>query len=115
MGRSPLIVICGPTAVGKSRVAVSLAEGRGEIISADSMQVYKFFNIGTAKPDGGLLKQVKHHLISIVEPDVEASCQRIHEGFQFIAYSADVRMLDRSCRVGIKTIWNAVEKIRERI
>jgi len=55
--------------VGKSRIAVSLAKGRGEIISADSMQVYKYLDIGTAKPDKALLKQVKHHLIDVVDPE----------------------------------------------
>ncbi len=69
----PLIIICGATAIGKTRIAVSLAEGRGEIISADSMQVYKFLDIGTAKPDNLLLKRVNHHLISIVEPDIDFS------------------------------------------
>ncbi len=69
MNRIPLVIICGPTAVGKSRAAVSLAEGLGEIISADSMQVYKYLDIGTAKPEKELLKRVKHHLINIVKLD----------------------------------------------
>lgn len=73
MNKIPLIIICGPTAIGKSRAAVSLAERRGEIISADSMQVYKFFDIGTAKPGTDLLNCVRHHLISIVEPDADFS------------------------------------------
>ncbi len=73
MEKLPLIIICGPTAIGKSSIAVSLAQGRGEIISADSMQIYKYLNIGTAKPEKGLLKQVKHHLIDAIKPDEEFS------------------------------------------
>ena len=65
-----LIVIVGPTAVGKTEVAVQLArECDGEIISADSMQVYRFMNIGTAKPTAGEQSLIKHHLIDVVNPD----------------------------------------------
>jgi tRNA dimethylallyltransferase len=69
----PLIIICGPTAVGKTETAVRLAEKIGEIISADSMQIYKYLNIGTSKPNSDLLKKVKHHLIDIINPDQDFS------------------------------------------
>lgn len=65
-----LVVILGPTASGKSELAVSLAERfDGEIVNADSMQVYRWMEIGTAKPSPGLRQRVPHHLLDLVEPD----------------------------------------------
>lgn len=70
MSKIPLIVIQGPTAVGKSKLAVKLAKEIGSaIISADSRQVYKYLNIGTAKPTAEEQASVEHHLIDIIEPD----------------------------------------------
>lgn len=66
----PLIVIAGPTAAGKSEAAFELADYLdSEIISADSLQVYKYLDIGTAKPLPEKREQVTHHLIDILEPD----------------------------------------------
>lgn len=66
----PLIVVAGPTAVGKTETAVSLARLiNGEIISADSMQVYRHLSIGTAKPTRDELQGVPYHLIDTVDPD----------------------------------------------
>jgi len=68
--RKPLIVIVGPTAVGKSELALRLAEEfDGEIVSADSRQIYRYMNIGTAKPTSAEQSLVPHHLIDIVDPD----------------------------------------------
>ena len=68
----PLIIIAGPTAIGKSDVAFELAKRLNtEIISADSMQVYRYFNIGTAKPSPERQKEIQHHLIDIVNPDAK--------------------------------------------
>jgi len=65
-----LPVICGPTAAGKSALALRLADLRGaSIISADSRQVYRGFDIGTAKPDAGERRRVPHFGIDVVEPD----------------------------------------------
>lgn len=65
-----LIIIVGPTAVGKTEVAVELArEKNGEVISADSMQVYRYMDIGTAKPSASQRERVPHHLIDVVNPD----------------------------------------------
>lgn len=64
-----LLVIAGPTASGKTRVAVELAERIGaEIINADSQQVYRHFDIGTAKPTASELARIPHHVLSCVEP-----------------------------------------------
>lgn len=66
----PLICIEGPTASGKSDLALALAKILDtEIISADSRQVYKYLNIGTAKPTLETLTEVQHHLIDIIDPD----------------------------------------------
>lgn len=68
------IVICGPTGVGKSEIAIKLAKKIGaEIISADSMQVYKYMNIGTAKITEDEKEGVAHHMIDIVEPSFKFS------------------------------------------
>jgi tRNA dimethylallyltransferase len=68
----PLIVLTGPTTSGKSETAVALARKLNtEIISADSMQVYKYFDIGTAKPSAKARQTIPHHLIDILEPDEE--------------------------------------------
>lgn len=65
-----LPVICGPTASGKTSLSIKLADKIDcEIISADSRQVFKYMDIGTAKPDKEELKKVKHHFIDSLEPD----------------------------------------------
>ena len=65
-----LIIISGPTCVGKTEVAITLAGPLGaEIIGADAMQVYRYMNIGTAKPTEDQRARVRHHLIDVVNPD----------------------------------------------
>ena len=72
--RKPIIVLLGPTASGKTEIALSLArEVNAEIISADSMQVYKYLNVGTAKPSRKIRQIIPHHLIDIKYPDEEFS------------------------------------------
>jgi len=64
-----LTVIAGPTASGKSALAMELAEAwDAELVSADSQQVYRHFDLGTAKPTDAELRRVPHHLVSVVEP-----------------------------------------------
>lgn len=64
-----LHVLCGPTASGKTALAIALAKELGaEIVGADSQQVYRYFDIGTAKPSAEELAAVPHHLVSVVEP-----------------------------------------------
>lgn len=68
--KKPLIVIAGPTASGKTSLSVELAKRiNGEIISADSMQVYKYMNIGTAKVTEAEQQGIVHHLIDLLAPD----------------------------------------------
>jgi len=65
-----IVIICGPTGIGKTSVAIDIAGSvNGEIISADSMQIYKYMDIGTAKPTIEEQSRVRHHLIDIVDPD----------------------------------------------
>jgi len=69
-GETPLVVVLGPTAVGKTSLALELAQAlNGEIVNADSRQVYRYMNIGTAKPTPAQQTQVTHHLIDIRNPD----------------------------------------------
>ncbi len=95
-----LLVITGPTASGKSRLAMSLAESLPlEIISADSMQVYRHMDIGTDKPAHQDLQKVRHHLVDIRNPDEQWTVQE----FQKEAGSAidDIRSRDHlPCIVG---------------
>ncbi len=66
------VLIFGPTASGKTNLSIELAKQiNGEIISADSMQVYRYMDIGTAKPTKEQRKKIPHHLIDIVDPDKE--------------------------------------------
>jgi tRNA dimethylallyltransferase len=66
----PLLVIVGPTASGKTKLATSLATSLdAEIVSADSVQVYRHFDIGTGKPTAEQLAAAPHHLIDVLEPD----------------------------------------------
>lgn len=65
-----LVAVVGPTAVGKSSLAMRLAQSfNGEIVSSDSCQVYRYMDIGTAKPSADEIKLVPHHLIDIIDPD----------------------------------------------
>ena len=78
--RIPLLAIVGPTASGKSAVGVALARMLdGEIVSADSMQVYRGMDIGTAKPSAGEQAQIRHHLIDVADPDEVFNVARYQE------------------------------------
>ncbi len=72
-----VIVICGPTALGKTSAALELASiFNGEIIGADSMQVYRYMDIGTAKPTACEQASIPHHMIDIVDPDESFSAMQ---------------------------------------
>lgn len=77
MDRPRVVVITGPTAAGKTALGVELGlRARGEVISADSMQIYRGMDIGTAKPDPEEMKGVPHHLLSIADPSENWSVAR---------------------------------------
>lgn len=72
--KQKLIVVAGPTASGKTRLAIDIAKSvNGEIVNADSMQIYKYMNIGSAKPTLEEQSEAKHHLIDFLDPDEEFS------------------------------------------
>ena len=71
--KPPVVVIYGPTAVGKTAFIASLPRNSFEIINADSRQVYRYLDIGTAKPDKELLSAIPHHLIDVCDPDEQFS------------------------------------------
>ena len=72
-----IICIAGPTASGKTALAVELAkEFNGEVVSCDSMQVYRRMDIGTAKPTGDEMQGIPHHMIDVAEPDEDFSVSR---------------------------------------
>ena len=74
---NPIICIAGPTASGKTALAVELAkELNGEVVSCDSMQVYKRMDIGTAKPTEEEMQGIPHHMIDVAEPDEDFSVSR---------------------------------------
>jgi tRNA dimethylallyltransferase len=78
-----IIIICGPTGIGKTTVAINLAQHfAGEIVGADSMQVYKYMDIGTAKPTAAEQARVVHHMVDCVKPD---------ESFDAAQYAARAR------------------------
>lgn len=85
----PLWVVSGPTASGKTALAVALAARLGlEILSMDSMAVYRRMDIGTAKPDAEDRARVPHHLIDLVEP---------HETFDTARWCEAAERCCRSC------------------
>ena len=78
--RPPVVVVTGPTASGKTPLAIAIAERfGGEIVNADSMQVYRYMDVGTAKPSLEQRAQIPHHLLDVVTPDVPYSAGRYAE------------------------------------
>ena len=75
-----ILVICGPTASGKTALAVELAlRHHGEVVSADSMQIYRRMDIGTAKPTREEMRGVPHHMLDVADP--EEDFDRQMDGF----------------------------------
>jgi len=95
--RPKIVIICGPTAIGKTGLSIRLAETfGGEIVSADSMQVYKYMDIGTAKPEAEQLARVRHHMIDIVDPS---------ESYDAARYAADAKNAIASIQDRGKTVF----------
>ena len=93
-GSNPIsvVVVTGPTASGKTELAIRLAERfDGEVINADSMQVYRFMNIGTAKPSLEERARVPHHLFDVVTPDLGYSAGRYAEEARVVVQEIDGR------------------------
>ena len=87
-----IIIICGPTGIGKTAAAIELAKAfNGEIIGADSMQIYRYMDIGTAKPTADEQRQVRHHLVDFIDPDDHFDAVR----YAHLAREKVARMNDR--------------------
>ncbi|OKY75253.1 MAG: tRNA (adenosine(37)-N6)-dimethylallyltransferase MiaA [Desulfobulbaceae bacterium DB1] len=81
--KQKIIILVGPTAIGKTELSLSIAEDFGcEIVSMDSMQIYRHMDIGTAKPSAEERKRVRHHLLDFVEPDEPYNVARYVEDAQ---------------------------------
>ena len=84
--RPRVVVVTGPTASGKTALAIALAEAfDGEIVNADSMQVYRYMDIGTAKPSLEERARVPHHLFDVVTPDVDYNAGRYADDARRVA------------------------------
>ena len=94
MNKKPtVIIIAGPTASGKTKMSIELAKKlNGEIISADSMQIYKEMNIGTAKPTIEEMDGIKHHMLDFVSPDESFSVAK----YKKMAYKCIEEILQKS-------------------
>ena len=106
-----LVAIVGPTGVGKSQLAIHLAQTfNGEIVIADSRQIYRHMNIGTAKPTPQELSLAHHHLIDIVNPDDDFSLAQ----YQQLAYQA-IEDIQRRSKLALLVggsglyVWSVVE------
>jgi tRNA dimethylallyltransferase len=83
--QAALLIILGPTAIGKTSLAIEIAQQlNGEIVGADSRQIYRYMDIGTAKPTQQQRKMVVHHLVDFVEPDTDFTLAE----YQARAYAA---------------------------
>ncbi|HTF33574.1 MAG TPA: tRNA (adenosine(37)-N6)-dimethylallyltransferase MiaA [Myxococcota bacterium] len=122
--RPPVVVVTGPTASGKSACAIRLA-GRfqGEIVNADSMQVYRYLDIGTAKPSAKERTRVPHHLIDVVLPneiysagryssDARAAAARIHARGQAVFLTGGTGLYIRAFLAGLLGGGGADETLR---
>ncbi len=90
--KKQIIIIAGPTAVGKTEYAIEIAKAiDGEIVSADSMQLYKYMDIGSAKPSKEELAQVKHYLVDQIDPREKFSVAQ----YQQLAKAAIGEIFDR--------------------
>src|SRR5678816_2537508 len=105
----PAVLLLGPTAAGKSAIALALA-GRfhGEIVSADSAQVYRGMDIGTAKPDAATRAAIPHHLVDVIEPSEAYSAAR----FRNDALEA-IDAIRRRGRIGFARLDDVDEMVRD--
>lgn len=134
MKRIPVIVIFAPTATGKTALALNLFgksspsffNGRGELISADSMQVYKGLDIGTAKPDSQEKSELIHHLIDLYEPEnqwnvadfvreADLLCQDIHSRGKVPVVAGGTGFYIRNFILGLPETPVSDEKLRNQI
>jgi tRNA dimethylallyltransferase len=111
--RPPVVVVGGPTAAGKTRVAIELAlRFGGEIVNADSVQVYRHLDVGTAKPTPAERARAPHHLLDVVAPDVpynagrylhdaRAAARRVHARGRLVILAGGTGLYVRACLEGL--------------
>lgn len=118
------LVIAGPTASGKSDLAIEFAENIFEIVSADSVQVYRYMDIGSGKPSACDLAKVPHHLIDIVDPDyqftagdfcsyAEAACGKIYSNNKIPLFAGGTGLYIDSFFKGLSGIPDIPPQVRE--
>ena len=125
--RPPVVVVTGPTSAGKTGLALELARRfDGEIVNADSMQVYRYMDIGTAKPTPEQQAQAPHHLIDVVTPDVPYSAgrfaresreaaARIHARGRLVLLTGGTGLYVRAFLDGLVEAGEADLELRERL
>ncbi|HEY8154163.1 MAG TPA: tRNA (adenosine(37)-N6)-dimethylallyltransferase MiaA [Myxococcota bacterium] len=125
--RPPVVVVTGPTSAGKTALAIELAEKfDGEIVNADSMQVYRYMDIGTAKPTPEQRARVPHHLIDVVTPDVPFNAGRyvvearraataIHARRKIVVLAGGTGLYIRAFLEGLLAAGAADPELRERL
>jgi len=123
--RPPVVVVTGPTASGKTPIAIELARRfGGEIVNADSMQVYRYMDIGTAKPSAEQRAQAAHHLLDVVSPDTAYSAGRylrearaaagaIHERGGLVLLTGGTGLYIRAFLEGLVDTGDADAELRE--
>lgn len=112
--KKPLIVIAGPTASGKTGLSIGLAKAlSGEIVSADSMQIYKYMNIGTAKPTEAEKEGIPHHMMDFLEPSVNFSvadyCEMAHRTIEEIHSRGKIPILVGGTGLYIDSLVNNID------
>ena len=121
---NPIIVVTGPTGCGKTALSIALAQKLGvgsctgsEIINADSVQVYKYFDIGSAKPTAEQLEKVKHHLISDLEPHENFNagifCKMAGEKIKTITAAGKVPIISGGTGLYIQSLVNGLVEIED--
>jgi tRNA dimethylallyltransferase len=123
--RPPVVVVTGPTASGKSACAIRLAERfQGEIVNADSMQVYRYLDIGTAKPSAQERARIAHHLIDLVLPneiysagrycvDARAAAHRVHARGKVVFLTGGTGLYIRAFLAGLLASGGADQALRQ--
>ena len=97
----PLVILAGPTAVGKTALSIKLAKKiNGAVISADSMQVYKHMDIGSAKPSYEEIKKYNYKMIDIVEPSFNFNIKDYLEIFKNVIENIDIDKEGKDILIG---------------
>jgi tRNA dimethylallyltransferase len=125
--KPPVVVVTGPTSAGKTALAIEIASKYdGEIVNADSMQVYRYLDIGTAKPTPEQRAQVPHHLLDVVTPDVPYNAGRytvearraaamVHGRGRIVVLTGGTGLYIRAFLEGLLAAGAADPELRERL